>query len=101
MNDNFEIDYLPIARQDLEEILAYIMKDNKDAALGLLDEIDEKISQLARFPYLGVVPKDELLEKLGYRMLIIRQYLVFYVIKDNIVEIRRLLHGHRRYDFFL
>lgn len=101
MNKNLKIEYLPIARQDLEEILAYIMKDNKDVALGLLDEIDQKISKLAQFPYIGAVPKDERLEKLGYRMLVIRQYLVFYVNKDNIIEIRSILHGHRRYDFLL
>ncbi len=101
MNEKFVIEYLTIAQQDLEDIIEYIKRDNITAVSGLIDEIDEKISQLAEFPYLGTIPKDERLEKLGYRMLIIRQYLVFYVVKDKIIEIRRVLHGHRRYDFLL
>ena len=99
MNEEHVIEYLPIAQQDLEEIFDYIKKDNINATASLIDEIDEKISQLAQFPYLGTIPKDERLEKLGYRMLIVRKYLVFYVVKESVIEIRRILHGRRRYGF--
>ena len=58
----------------------------------------QKISELA---HSGTIPKNERLEKLGYRVLIIHQYLVFYVVKDFVIEIRRILHGRRRYDFLL
>ena len=101
MNKDYTIEYLPIAQQDLEEIFIYIQKDNINAAASFIDEIDQKISNLTQLPYLGVIPKDERLEKLGYRVLIIKQYLVFYVVKDLIIEIRRILHGSRQYDFFL
>ncbi|TFG20950.1 MAG: type II toxin-antitoxin system RelE/ParE family toxin [Promethearchaeota archaeon] len=101
MNKEFIIEYLPIAQQDLEEIFIYIKKDNIDAAANLIDEIDQKISQLTQFPYLGTIPKDDRLEKLGYRLLIIKQYLVFYVVKESVIEIRRILHGRRQYDFLL
>jgi len=33
--------------------------------------------------------------------LVIGNYLVFYVIKGKTVEIRRILHGQRRYDFLI
>jgi len=36
-------------------------------------------------------------------MLIINNYIVFYVVNENIeeIEIRRILHGKRKYKFIL
>ena len=41
------------------------------------------------------------LKKLGYRILIVEKYLVFYVVKNKTVQIRRIIHGARRYDFLI
>ncbi len=101
MNDAYHIEYLPAAQADLEEIFAYILNDDPAAAAKFVDRIDITISQLARFPLLGPVPKDPRHQHLGYRMLVVDNYLVFYVIKDQVVEIRRVLHGSRRYSFLL
>ncbi|MBC2711080.1 MAG: type II toxin-antitoxin system RelE/ParE family toxin [Desulfosarcina sp.] len=97
----YQIRYLPAAEDDLDDIFGYILKDNPTAAAGLLDTFDRTISQLALNPELGVVPKDERLKRLGYRMLIVGKYLVFYVVKSGVVQIRRVIHGARRYDFLL
>lgn len=99
MNNKYPIEYLPIAEQDLIEILEYIQIDNPSAALQLLEEIDKSISKLAYFPYMGHMPKDQRLIQLNYRTLVVESYLVFYVVLDEIVEIRRILHGKRKYDF--
>ena len=32
-------------------------------------------------------------------MLIGEKYLVFYVVKDKVVQVRRIIHGARRYDY--
>jgi addiction module RelE/StbE family toxin len=101
MKKKHKIHYLPIAQQDLVEIFDYIMSDNPKAAANFIDKIDKSISKLETFPKLGVVPKDDRLEFMGYRMLVINNYLVFYVIRDSIVEIRRIIHGSRKYSFLL
>jgi addiction module RelE/StbE family toxin len=101
MAKKYRIEYLPIAQKDLTEIIEYIQNDNPGAALNLLDQIDETVSKLEDLPLMGQVPKDRRLEYLGYRMLIIGNYLIFYVVKDNYVEIRRILHGKRKYSFLL
>ena len=101
MKKKHKIIYLPIAQQDLIEIFDYIREDNPSAAATFIDKIDKSISKLELFPQLGVVPKDDRLEFLGYRMLVIDNYLVFYVFNGNIVEIRRIIHGSRRYSFLL
>lgn len=103
MSKKFKINYLPIAKNDLEEIIDYIQKDSLDIALEFINKIDITISKLNDFPYMGLIPKDNHLRSKGYRMLIIENYLVFYIVNENIceVEIRRILHNKRKYKFLL
>lgn len=101
MANKFRIEYLPTAEKDLIDIFEYILSDNPSAATSFLDQVDESILKLEDFPYMGVVPKDSRLKYLGYRILIVENYLVFYVVYevDELVEIRRILHGKRQYNF--
>lgn len=103
MSDKYKIRYLPIAVQDLEDILDYIQTDNPSAALNLIDTIDNSISKLSTHPYIGGIPKDSRLLRLGYRILIIKNYLAFYVVNESIneVEIRRVLLSRQKYEFLL
>jgi toxin ParE1/3/4 len=97
----FKIRYLSTAENDLDDIFTYILKDKPSAAASLLKNFDSSISQLAFNPELGVVPKDERLKKLGYRILVVGKYLIFYVIKGKTVQIRLVIHGARQYSFLL
>lgn len=99
MKNKYEIEYLPSAQKDIIDIIEYIKLDNPSATLNFVDKLDESISQLADFPLIGIAPKDSRLQLLNYRMLIVDNYLVFYVLKDRTVEIRRIIHGKRKYDF--
>lgn len=101
MTPDARIEYLPVAQEDLEAIFDYVARDDLVAATRLVDALDEAIAKLASFPTMGVVPRDERLARLGYRMLVVDKYLVFYVVKNALVEIRRVIHGHRRYGFLL
>jgi len=103
MSDKYQINYLPIAKNDLNNIIEYIQTDNSNAALNLLNDIDKSILQLQNFPFKGKVPEDNHLQSKGYRMLVVKNYIVFYVVYENIkeVEIRRILHGRRKYKFLL
>lgn len=96
-----QIRYLPAAQDDLLEILEYIMKDSPRAAMEFIEHIDATVGQLGTFLRIGVVPKDPRLERLGYRMLVIQSYLVFYVIHEEAIEVRRIIHGKRKYSFLL
>ena len=95
------IRYLSPAQKDLIAIFEYISKDNPTVAISHLERFDKSISQLVLNPLIGVIPNDERLKKLGYRMLVVGKYLVFYVVKGKTVQIRRVSHGARRYRFLL
>lgn len=93
------IKYLRPAQRDLLEIRDYIRRDNPGAAEDWLDEVDKKISRLALFPLSGASPKDNRLVLLGYRMVVLGEYLAFYRYEGKSVEIHRVLNGRRRYNF--
>lgn len=99
MGKKYQVRYLPSAEKDFLEIIEYIRVDNPTAAKNFIDQIDETISQLELFPLMGQIPKERRLQSQNYRMLIIGNYLVFYAVEGNVVEIRRILHGKRRYSF--
>jgi toxin ParE1/3/4 len=52
-------------------------------------------------PFLGRVPKDDRLKNKGYRMLVVDKYLVFYIVKNKTIQIRRIIHGARNYNFLM
>ncbi len=101
MEKKYQIKYVPSAEQDLIEIIDYVLQDDPEAAINLLNQIDESISILGYFPNRGTIPKDIRLQALNYRVIINGNYLIFYVVFDDMVEIRRVLHAKRRYEFLL
>ena len=101
MSPLFTIRYLSTAQRDPVEIFKYIKKDRPGAGLILMEKFDKSIAALAVNSELGIVPKDDRLKRLGYRILVVDKYLVFYVLKPRTVQIRRVIHGARRYSFLL
>lgn len=101
MSGRYDVRYLPAAEQDLLDILDYIARDNPDAARAFVDRVEQAIGRLAFFPKSGPQPRDPRLRRLGYRVLVVDDYLVFYVLIRRTVQIRRLIHGARRYEFLL
>jgi plasmid stabilization system protein ParE len=96
-----KIIYLPVAVKDLHQIIDYIASDKLSAVQKFLQNIDQTLKKLSSFPNLGLIPKDAYLKSKGYKILIIDNYLIFYLIKKDIIEIQRILHGKRKYQFLL
>ena len=95
--DKHRIEYLPIAVADLDEIFIFIADNSLQAAMELIDRIDASVAGLESFPEMGLIAKPPRLARKGYRVLIVDDYLVFYVVMDDIVEIRRIVSGKRNY----
>ena len=101
MNRRYRVEYLPLAERDLLDIVDYIARDSPSAARAFVDRLDRATERLGIVPRSGKRPNDDRLRRLGYRVLIVQDYLVFYVIAGPIVQVRRIVHGARRYDFLL
>lgn len=103
MDRKYKLRYLTLAQSDLQDIVDYICNELSapDAANDLVDKFDEAISRLELFPFSG--PNCYNLNGLKdeYRSLVVENYMVFYVVFDDIVEIRRILYGKRKYEDFI
>jgi toxin ParE1/3/4 len=96
----FQINITEAAEKDLGDIIDYIFADNPTAALKVATRIEKNILKLEKFPLIGIVPRIRHLALKGYRILIVDDYLVFYVISSKeVIEIRRILSGKRNYQF--
>ena len=91
----YAVRLLSIAEQDLQDIVAFVAADKLPAAVALADRIENDLQRLVRHPYLGKAPNDERLATMGYRVLVIENYLVFYKIRGRTVLVHRILHGAR------
>ncbi|MHB8171584.1 MAG: type II toxin-antitoxin system RelE/ParE family toxin [Thermincolia bacterium] len=91
----YEIRYLPLARKDLADIATYLAEHLKapKAAMDLLNALDESISRLEQFPYsYKVFMPIKGLEN-EYRLLPVKNYAVLYMVKEQVVEIHRVVYA--------
>jgi toxin ParE1/3/4 len=98
---NYRLRYLPIAFEDVTAIFDWIASDNLNRAAAFIEKIDKRIGKLESHPFIGGIPRNERLRTLGYRVLIIDNYLVFYTVRGQIVEIHRVVHESRLLDNLL
>ena len=101
MSDKRQIRLLPVAEEDLDEIVAYVALDNLQAALKLADRIEADLEKLSSFPELGRIPRDSDLREAGYRYLVIGDHLAFYSMEGRTVIVHRILAGRRDYKELL
>ena len=99
--ENYKIKIFPRAKQDMEEVIDYLNTLSPDVALKYYDLLVEEIAGLSQMPERGPRPKDLALAARGYRYLIVKNYLVFYVIAGDTVQIRRILYARRNYKGLL
>jgi toxin ParE1/3/4 len=95
----YKIKYLPAAQADLLGIFEYISPHNLSAADRLLDAFDNEISKLGSLPRLGKVIDDYELRAKGYRILVVENYYVFYVIHEDdlLIKVHRVLSSRQDY----
>ena len=93
----FDVRLLRIAEDDLTEIVTYIAADRPTSAEAVAAKIERNLALLSKNPQLGRIPKEEDLARLGYRYLVVDNYLIFYTIEQETIYVHRILHGARDY----
>jgi plasmid stabilization system protein ParE len=87
------------AQSDFREIYRYIADDlqNQTAAIRRISLIDEKIQSLEKNPARIQLVRDRFLASKGFRMIVVRNHLVFFIIREESisVSIMRVLYGRR------
>ncbi len=100
MNKNYIIRYSKLFYNDLEKIINHISHDshNKEAAKNLLQEIEESILKRSVAPESFERYNFIKQRKNTYYRIYVRNYTIFYIVNDNIMEIRRILYSKREFN---
>ena len=94
---NYEIRYLPIAEDDLNEIVDYLLEHSVDAANAFIDELEKLEERLSMFPESATKIRDKRLQSRGYRIAVVSDYLLIYALRNERVYVMRIFHGKRNY----
>ena len=99
--ENYKIEIFPTAQQDMEEVIEYLNTLSSEAGLKYYDLLIEEITGLSQMPERCPRVKVLALAAKGYRYLIVKNYLVFFVVVGDTVQIRRILYARRDYKGLL
>ena len=99
--EQFNVKILPAAQRDMDDIVEALNKLSPQTALKYYDLLVEEIMSLSEMPERCPLVRDTQLRLRGYRFLVVKKYLVFFVIVGRIVQIRRVVYGRRQYEFLL
>lgn len=98
--ETYFLEFLPAALNDMTEIISsFIMLDSKQGAVRIKGKMNKAAEQVLRFPYSGVAVPDQKLSKLGFRMIVVEKYLMFYKVFEDEKKIifYRVLNGKTNY----
>ena len=99
----FELRYSPLFYEDLDKITDYLLFELKNelAAKTLVNNTEAAIKKRLNNP-LSAAPYRSLGRRPHpYRRILVGNYLIFYVVIDNVMIIRRMLYGRRDLDRIL
>ena len=87
--------FTPEARADLRDIALRIANDNPIRAFSYVDEIEARYHRIGEFPHAGP-PRPQWGESI--RIALHGRYVIVYRVRDEAVQILRVVHGARDLD---
>ncbi len=99
----YKLSFLPIFEDDLNEIVDYICNvlKNPEAAHRLVDDVELAIMNRFQNPESFAVYQTKNKHIHPYYRINIRNFSVFYVVIDDVMEVRRIIYSKRNLDKFL
>ena len=101
----YKLEYLPVARKDMLEIVRYISGElkNPNAADHLAVELINVMENVLTFPYATPVYQPIRPLKHEYRKILAHNYLMFYWVDEDkgLVTVARVVYAKRDYSRLL
>lgn len=101
----YRVDVTEPAEKDLLDIVRYITSQLSASisALHMMELFEEALMSLSGFPQRCPLIADERLSQMGYRKLIVNNYVVFFSIdeKNKVVDVERILFRRRDWLRFI
>lgn len=99
----YKLNYLPLFWEDLSSAASYIAFDlqNPAAADRLVDAVEEAILDHLKNPTMAATYHTTRQRKQPYYWFGVGNYMVFYVVIENVMEVRRFLYKARNLESLL
>ena len=99
----YELKICPLARLDMEQIFDYIAVElcNPTAAIGQINDFEQAFEKVCEFPESCPCINNEYVKDKSLRKLIVNNYIAFYRVRGNEVQVVRVLYGMRKFDELL
>ena len=97
MSKKYDIKFTELFYYDLNSIINYIKYElgNTIAAYNLLDEVIQKVYKRSENPESYEIYYSTRKRHVTYYRIYVKNYTIFYVIKENTMEVRRILYSRR------
>ena len=97
MEDNFTLRYLPLFNKEITTARDYIAKtlENPLAAMRLVEDTEKAIFKRLANPLSFKPYHSKKYRKHPYYCIYVKNYVVFYVVIGNVMEVRRFIHSKR------
>jgi addiction module RelE/StbE family toxin len=97
--DKYNIVYSKEARQDLLDLKRYIKYNLQEPNIAkkLTDKIKMEINKLVNNSKIYSIIDDELIKKFEIRRIIVDNYIVFYRINNDKIQIVRIIYSRRNW----
>ena len=99
----YQLKIFPLARLDMEQIFEYIAGElcNPTAAIGQINDFEKAFENVCSFPESQPLINNEYVKDKSLRKMVVNNYIAFYCVKDNEIQVVRVLYGMSNYEILL
>lgn len=103
MANKYDLQIFPLAQLDMEQIFKYISVElcNPTAAINQINDFEKAFNDICTFPECCPRINNEYIKDKSLRKLIVNNYIAFYRISENQIQVVRVLYGMRNYEALL
>jgi len=94
----YDVRIFPAAQRDGLSIAGHLSALEPDDALSYYEDLMERVNILKTSPQSCPIAKNAQLRYRGYRTLAVNDFVFFFIINGNKVEIRRIIHSKRQFE---
>ena len=87
----------------MEQIFEYIAGElcNPTAAIGQINDFEKAFENVCSFPESQPLINNEYVKDKSLRKMVVNNYIAFYRVKDNEIQVVRVLYGMSNYEILL
>lgn len=102
-NNKYQLKIFPMAQLDMEQIFDYIAVElcNPTAAIGQINDFEKAFDNVCTFPESCPYINNEYAKDKSLRKLVVNNYIAFYRVRDNEIQVVRVLYGMCNYEALL